>query len=167
MLRRPHAAHRTREFVRGSLAAVPFAPGKPSMTRLALTWLLPVQHVTPPKLRVESVRLPCQTLGQKLSGLCCTGGEALQVGTTAAQTAAEEARSGKWLRELEGGGPLRALAPGMERGAFGAWAIHDGEGQDHSENTCTGGCEQPWVGSNVCDVHISYLIGCSDQAVSG
>ena len=27
MLQRPHAAHGTREFVRGSMAAMPFAPG--------------------------------------------------------------------------------------------------------------------------------------------
>jgi hypothetical protein len=59
-----------------------------------------------------------------------TGGEALQVSTTAAQRAAEEARSGKWLEELESGGLLRALAPGMERGAFGAWALDGAEGQD-------------------------------------
>ena len=81
-------------------------------------------------------------LDQKRSGLCGTGGEALQVSTTAAQKAAEEARSGKWLQELEGGGPLRALPPGMERGAFGAWALHDGEGQGHSPTTCVWGCKQ-------------------------
>ncbi len=28
MLRRPHAAQGTREFVRGSLASLPFAPGE-------------------------------------------------------------------------------------------------------------------------------------------
>ena len=47
-----------------------------------------------------------------------TGGEALQVSTTAAQRAAEEARSGKWLQELESGKPLRAQIPGMERGVL-------------------------------------------------
>ena len=31
MLQRPHAAHGTREFVRGSMAAMPFAPGMPSL----------------------------------------------------------------------------------------------------------------------------------------
>jgi len=60
--------------------------------------------------------------------LSIAGGEALQVSTTAAQSAAEEARSGKWLEELESGRPLRALAPGMDRGAFGAWALSDAEG---------------------------------------
>ena len=60
--------------------------------------------------------------------LSIAGGEALQVSTTAAQRAAEEARSGKWLEELESGRPLRALAPGMDRGAFGAWALSDAEG---------------------------------------
>ena len=58
------------------------------------------------------------------------GGEALQVSTTAAQRAAQEAKSGKWLEELESGKPLRARIPGMERGAFGAWALDDAEG-DH------------------------------------
>ncbi len=57
-----------------------------------------------------------------------TGGEALQVSTTAAQRAAEEARSGKWLQELESGKPLRAQIPGMERGALGAWALPEPEG---------------------------------------
>ena len=55
-------------------------------------------------------------------------GEALQVSTTAAQRAAEEARSGKWLEELESGKPLRAQIPGMERGAFGALALPEPEG---------------------------------------
>ncbi len=64
-----------------------------------------------------------------MSSSCLTGGEALQASTTAAQLAAEEARSGKWLDELESGKPLRALAPGMERGVFGAWALDDAEGQ--------------------------------------
>ena len=59
---------------------------------------------------------------------CMTGGEALQVSTTAAQRAAEEARSGKWLEELESGRPLRACVPGMDRGAFGAWAHDDTQG---------------------------------------
>ena len=60
--------------------------------------------------------------------LCVAGGEALQVSTTAAQRAAEEARSGKWLEELESGKPLRARIPGMDRGAFGAWALDNVEG---------------------------------------
>ena len=64
------------------------------------------------------------------STFCLTGGEALQVSTTAAHRAAEEARSGKWLEELESGGLLRAVAPGMERGAFGAWAVGGAKGQD-------------------------------------
>ena len=67
--------------------------------------------------------------------LCMAGGEALQVSTTAAHRAAEEARSGKWLEELESGRPLRALAPGMDRGAFGAWALSDAEGQ-YALNIC-------------------------------
>ena len=59
------------------------------------------------------------------------GGEALQVSTTAAQRAAEEARSGKWLEELESGKPLRAHIPGIVRGAFGAWALAEAEGGYH------------------------------------
>ncbi len=47
----------------------------------------------------------------------------LQVTTTAATRAAEEARSGAWLAELESGRPLRALAPGMEQGVYGGWAL--------------------------------------------
>lgn len=63
-----------------------------------------------------------------MAGVCMAGGEALQVSTTAAQRAAEEARSGKWLEELESGKPLRAQIPGMDRGAFGAWAMAEPEG---------------------------------------
>ena len=53
------------------------------------------------------------------------GGEALQVTTTAATRAAEEAATGKWLEELESGRPLKALAPGMDQGVFGAWELSD------------------------------------------
>ncbi|CAL8471306.1 g10848 [Coccomyxa elongata] len=53
------------------------------------------------------------------------GGEALQVTTTAASRAAEEAATGKWLEEFESGRPLRALAPGMDQGVFGAWGVPD------------------------------------------
>ena len=42
---------------------------------------------------------------------------------TAAARAAEEARSGAWLEELESGRPLRALAPGMDQGVYGGWAL--------------------------------------------
>jgi hypothetical protein len=51
------------------------------------------------------------------------GGEALQVTTTAATRAAEEAATGKWLEEFESGRPLRALVPRMDQGVFGAWEL--------------------------------------------
>ena len=54
---------------------------------------------------------------------CLVGGEALQVSETAAARAAEEARSGAWLEELESGWPLKALAPGMDQGVYGGWAL--------------------------------------------
>jgi hypothetical protein len=47
-----------------------------------------------------------------------TGGEALEVVSTAAARAAEEAQTGAWLRELESGGPLTAVAPGLPYGLF-------------------------------------------------
>ena len=37
MLRRPHAAQGTREFVRGSMAAMPFAPGAQSPSSIHCT----------------------------------------------------------------------------------------------------------------------------------
>ncbi|KAK9806276.1 hypothetical protein WJX72_008182 [[Myrmecia] bisecta] len=76
LLRRPHAQQNSREYVRGSLGSLPFAPG----------------------------------------------GEALEVTSTAAVAAAQEALTGKWLRELEQAVPPKALPPGMDRGLFGVWA---------------------------------------------
>ena len=45
--------------------------------------------------------------------------------TKAAERAAEEARTGAWLEELESGRPLRALVPGLDTGVFGGWALPD------------------------------------------
>jgi hypothetical protein len=59
--------------------------------------------------------------------MCLPGGEALQAAMTGPALAAEEGASGKWLQELESGRPLRALAPGMDQGAFGAWATPEDE----------------------------------------
>ena len=58
------------------------------------------------------------------------GGEALEASTSAAKQAAAEASTGAWLRELEealaaGEPPPRVSAPGLPRGAFGAWAMPD------------------------------------------
>ena len=58
------------------------------------------------------------------------GGEALEASTSAAKQAAAEACTGAWLRELEealaaGAPPPRVCAPGLPRGAFGAWAVPD------------------------------------------
>lgn len=49
----------------------------------------------------------------------------MQVTKTAASRAAEEAATGKWLEEFESGRPLKALAPGMDQGVFGAWELPD------------------------------------------
>lgn len=50
------------------------------------------------------------------------GGAALKPVSTAASKAAEEARTGAWLRQLESGRNAKSLAPGLEYGLFGAWA---------------------------------------------
>ncbi|KAK9802049.1 hypothetical protein WJX73_006832 [Symbiochloris irregularis] len=56
------------------------------------------------------------------------GGDALPPVSTSASRAAEEARTGAWLRDLQGPGPPpRVLAPGLDHGIFGAWAQEDYE----------------------------------------
>lgn len=65
--------------------------------------------------------MPAATL--RILHYASAGGEALQAAMTGPMMAAEEAASGKWLEELESGQPLKALAPGMDQGVFGAWAL--------------------------------------------
>jgi hypothetical protein len=50
--------------------------------------------------------------------------------SAAAAAAAAEAAGGAWLRRLDrrdGRPPGRVAAPGLPRGAFGAWALPDDE----------------------------------------
>jgi antiviral helicase SKI2 len=76
------------------------------------------------------------------------GGEGWNAaGNPAAAAAAEDASSGAWLRELEQGfhfaaisktAPIpKALAPGMSRGAFGAWQSSDDEGEGKEEDAAS------------------------------
>jgi len=44
------------------------------------------------------------------------------VANTAARAAAEEAATGAWVREVEGGRLSRVVAPGMPHGVFGPWS---------------------------------------------
>lgn len=82
-----------------------------------------------------------QTWTHLTSADAVPGGEALQAAMTGPALAGEEATSGKWLEELESGRPLRALAPGMDTGVFGAWALpEEAPGMHHSAQAVSLAC---------------------------
>ena len=76
-----------------------------------------------------AIKWHCSFAATKVLALrSLSGGEALEASTSAAKQAAAEASTGAWLRELEeaqaaGAPPPRVCAPGLPRGAFGAWAV--------------------------------------------